>query len=92
MEFFGILKVLSKGASCLNLGLAFAMDVKIQVVIKAMKFVKLFGWNNIWLESDSQHVVSFLVARSILVPWHLLAKWSICSKFIVSIYFSASYF
>lgn len=67
-----------KGGFAYPMGLAFAFEAKILVIILAVEYACYFNWNNLWIESDSSYVVHLLLHRSIDVPWSLKAYWSHC--------------
>ncbi|KAM1078104.1 hypothetical protein ACFX19_025815 [Malus domestica] len=55
-----------------------AVVAEIVAVIEAIQIAWDKKWHNIWLETDSMHVISLLSAHSMDVPWFLKVSWANC--------------
>ncbi|KAK2642030.1 hypothetical protein Ddye_023793 [Dipteronia dyeriana] len=59
-----------KGCFAIPLGVCFAFEAELVVVVHAMDYAWTFGWSQLRLESDSTYLVDTLRSRSRKVPWH----------------------
>ena len=51
-----------------RLGILFAFEAELLVVIAALDYAKGFGRDNLWFESDSANVVDLLKNKNVEIP------------------------
>ncbi|KAL6209952.1 hypothetical protein ACLB2K_020891 [Fragaria x ananassa] len=78
------------GAFSSNLDIPSSVAAEVMVVIKAIELASEREWKHIWLEVDSELVLSFL-RSSTLVPWQLNVEWRNCLYQISQINFYSSH-
>ncbi|KAL6199438.1 hypothetical protein ACLB2K_029222 [Fragaria x ananassa] len=78
------------GAFCSNLDIPSFVAAKVMAVIKATELTWVREWKHIWLEVDSELVLSFLHFPT-LVPWQLSVEWSNCLYRISEMNFHSSH-
>ncbi|PRQ22557.1 putative ribonuclease H-like domain, reverse transcriptase zinc-binding domain-containing protein [Rosa chinensis] len=79
------------GGFCQGLGHQTAFFAELMGVIIGIEFAFQFGWNSIWLESDSTSVLACIVSSSFVPPWPLRIAWSTCLARIRSLTFHCSH-
>lgn len=58
----------NKGCFARPLGILFAFEAELLVVIAALDYAKGFGRDNLWFESDSANVVDLLKNKNVEIP------------------------
>ena len=56
----------------------YALEAELLAAVYAIDKAHAYGWNRIWLESDSTYVVDLFRKKSSDVPWKLLPHWTKC--------------
>lgn len=51
------------------LGVSFAYEAELWGVIKGVCFAGYYGWDYLWIESDSTFIVYLLNQKTLQVPW-----------------------
>lgn len=65
------------GCYAANLGVTFSLQDKLVGAMMGIEYASVKGWTNLWLECDSQLVVTAFKNPSI-VSWRLRNRWSNC--------------
>lgn len=75
------------GCYAANLGVTFSLQDKLVGAMMGIEYASVKGWTNLWLECDSQLVVTAFKNPSI-VPWRLRNRWSNCLVMIKKLWIS----
>ncbi|KAL6208654.1 hypothetical protein ACLB2K_019601 [Fragaria x ananassa] len=78
------------GVFCSNLDIPSSVAAEVMDVIKAIELAWVREWKHIWLEVDSELVLSFLRSPT-LVPWQLSVEWNNCLYRISQMNFHSSH-
>ena len=57
------------------LGIRYAFEAELFRFITAMEIANEFGWNDLWLKTDSSYVVLHVKNNSHRVPWKFRNRW-----------------
>lgn len=68
-----------------------AFEAELSIVIFALELVEHFGWDFVWLESNSDSVIHLFSSRTLQVPWFLCTYWLHFLCFLDSICFQDSH-
>lgn len=74
------------GCLATNLGVSYSLHAEFMGVILSIKHAAKNGWRNVWLECDSQLVVTAF-SSSAGVPWTLKNRWNNCLAMIENMIF-----
>ena len=64
-----------KGCFSVFLGIKYAFEAELFGFMIAMEIAEKFGWNTLWLETDSTYVVLLVKNNSQKVPWRFRSRW-----------------
>ncbi|PRQ58253.1 putative RNA-directed DNA polymerase [Rosa chinensis] len=67
-----------------SMGIATALEAKLQAIIHAVLIASGKGWTSLWIECDSAVAIHFLANRNCSVPWRLSVDWVNCCTILSS--------
>ncbi|CAJ2636465.1 unnamed protein product [Trifolium pratense] len=78
------------GGFSINIGNSYALHAELIGVMSAIEIAHSKGWNNLWIESDSQ-LVNLAFKSAHIVPWKLRNRWFNCLTLTKTMHFRATH-
>ncbi|CAJ2628544.1 unnamed protein product [Trifolium pratense] len=78
------------GGVSINIGNSYALHAELIGVMSAIEIAHSKGWNNLWIESDSQ-LVNLAFKSAHIVPWKFRNRWFNCLTLTKTMHFRATH-